>query len=148
LRQILTYRGLIPAQSTSIQEEFSVTEQDLKESGSKDRHKQNVNMLDDESASDGGAEICVTEWVDTPMDKPITCPFLKPNASKRDEVKYTFDVSKYDKLFDILVPGLVIKLSEGHIVPSAEQLAKRKYCKWHDSYSHTTNECNYFHRQI
>jgi hypothetical protein len=40
----------------------------------------------------------------------------------------------------------VIRLSEGHVVPSAEQLAKRKYCKWHDSYSHTTIECNYFRR--
>jgi hypothetical protein len=42
----------------------------------------------------------------------------------------------------------VIRLTEGHVVPSADQLAKRKYCKWHDSYSHTTNECNYFHRQV
>jgi hypothetical protein len=42
----------------------------------------------------------------------------------------------------------VIKLSEGHVVPSAKQLAKRKYCKWHDSYSHRTNECNYFHQQV
>jgi hypothetical protein len=23
-------------------------------------------------------------------------------------------------------------------------LAKKIYCKWHDSYTHTTNECNYF----
>jgi hypothetical protein len=42
----------------------------------------------------------------------------------------------------------VIRLTEGHVVPNADQLAKRKYCKWHDSYSHTTNECNYFHRQV
>jgi hypothetical protein len=42
----------------------------------------------------------------------------------------------------------VIRLSEGHVVPSAEQLAKKKYYKWHDSYSHTTNECNYFRRLV
>jgi hypothetical protein len=23
-----------------------------------------------------------------------------------------------------------------------------KYCKWHDTFSHTTNECNYFHCQV
>jgi hypothetical protein len=34
------------------------------------------------------------------------------------------------------------------VIPVAEQLAQRKYCKWHDSFSHTTNECNYFHQQI
>jgi hypothetical protein len=42
----------------------------------------------------------------------------------------------------------VIRLTEGHVIPSANQLAKKKYCKWHYSYSHTTNECNYFHRQV
>jgi hypothetical protein len=24
---------------------------------------------------------------------------------------------------------------------------RKKYCKWHDSYSYTTNECNYFWQQ-
>jgi hypothetical protein len=61
-------------------------------------------------------------------------------------MKYTFDVSKCDKLFDLLLNGGAIRLNEGHAVPSADQLAKKKYYKWHDSYSHTTNECNYFHR--
>jgi hypothetical protein len=42
----------------------------------------------------------------------------------------------------------VIRLTEGHVIPSANQLAKKKYCKWHNSYSHTTNECNYFRRQV
>jgi hypothetical protein len=63
-------------------------------------------------------------------------------------MKYTFDVSKCDKLFDLLLKGRVIRLTEGHVIPSADQLAKKKYCKWHDSYSHNTNECNYFRRQV
>jgi hypothetical protein len=42
----------------------------------------------------------------------------------------------------------VIKLTDGHIIPSADRLARRKYCKWHDSYSHTINECNYFQRKV
>jgi hypothetical protein len=29
-------------------------------------------------------------------------------------------------------------------MPNANILAKKTYCKWHDSYNHTTNECNYF----
>jgi hypothetical protein len=28
-----------------------------------------------------------------------------------------------------------------------DRLARKKYCKWHNSFSHTTNDCNYFHRQ-
>jgi hypothetical protein len=44
-------------------------------------------------------------------------------------VKYTFDVTKCDKLFDVLVKGGMIRLSEGHVVPSVEQLGRRKYCK-------------------
>jgi hypothetical protein len=69
-------------------------------------------------------------------------------VGKKDEIKYTFDVSKHDMLFDVLVKGGLIKLTEGHVIPSADQLAKKKYCKWHDSYSHMTNKCNYFHRQV
>jgi hypothetical protein len=67
---------------------------------------------------------------------------------KRDEVKFTFDVTKYDKLFDVLLQNKVIRLSENHVVPSVAQLAKGKYCKWHETFSHTTNKCNYFHRQV
>jgi hypothetical protein len=37
---------------------------------------------------------------------------------------------------------------EGHVIPNVDQLAKKKYCKWHDSCSHMTNECNYLHRQV
>jgi hypothetical protein len=33
-------------------------------------------------------------------------------------------------------------------MPTVEQLARRKYCKWHNSFSHMTNECNYFCQRI
>jgi hypothetical protein len=53
-----------------------------------------------------------------------------------------------DKLFDVLVQGGVIKLAEGHVIPAAEVLAKRRYYKWHGSYFHSINECNYFRWQV
>jgi hypothetical protein len=59
-------------------------------------------------------------------------------------MKYTFDVSKCDHLSDLLLRGGVIRLTEGHVIPNADLLAKKTYCKWPDSYTHTTNECNYF----
>jgi hypothetical protein len=34
------------------------------------------------------------------------------------------------------------------LYPHKTNSQKKKYCKWHDSYSHTTNECNYFHWQV
>jgi hypothetical protein len=120
----------------------------FKESNHRDGEKNHVNYVDEESTSEGETEAHVAEWVDTPKDKPISCSFLRPSAAKKDEIKYAFDVSKCDRLFDELVKRGVIRLTEGHIIPSADQLAKKKYCKWHDSYSHTTNECNYFRRQV
>jgi hypothetical protein len=59
-----------------------------------------------------------------------------------------FDVTKCDKLFDVLLQNKAIQLSDNHVVPSAAQLGKGKYCKWHGTFSHTTNECNYFRRQV
>jgi hypothetical protein len=59
-------------------------------------------------------------------------------------MRYTFDMLKCDRLFDLLLQGGVIRLTEGHVIPSVDILAKKTYCKWHDSYTRTTNECNYF----
>jgi hypothetical protein len=120
----------------------------FKDGNTREKEKQGVNFVEEESTSDSDAEICVAEWVDTPKHKSIPCSFLKPSSGRKEEVKYTFDVSKCDKLFDVLVQGGVIKLKEGHVIPTAEYLAKKRYRKWHDSYSHTTNECNYFRQQV
>jgi hypothetical protein len=67
-----------------------------------------VHYVDDEVEDEEGNEICVAEWVEKPEDKPITCSFLKPNGGRRDEIKYTFDVLKCDRLFDLLLQGGVI----------------------------------------
>jgi hypothetical protein len=101
-----------------------------------------VHYVDDEVEDEEGNEICVAIWVDKPGDKPFSWSFLKPNRGRRDEMKYTFDVSKCDHLFNLLLQGGVIRLTEGHVIPNADILAKKTYCKWHDSYTHTTNECN------
>jgi len=36
----------------------------------------------------------------------------------------------------------------GVTIPPLEELKRRAYCKWHDSSSHATNDCNVFRRQI
>jgi hypothetical protein len=120
----------------------------LKDSAIWDKEKHNMSYIEGEARNEEDNEICVAEWVETPRDKSISCSFLKPNGGRKDEMKYTFDVPKCDRLFDLLLCGGVIRLTEGHGVPSADMLAKKKYCKWHDSYSYTTNECNYFWQQV
>jgi hypothetical protein len=117
----------------------------FKEVTSKD--KPGVNCGDEGSSSEEESEVCVAEWVDAPRDKPLSCSFLRPSSGK-EEVKYTFDMTRCDKLFDVLLQNQIIRLSEGHVIPSSGQAAKGKYCKWHGTFSHTSNERNYFHRQV
>jgi hypothetical protein len=61
-------------------------------------------------------------------------------------MKFTFDVSKCDRIFDELLKHGNIHLS--HAIPSPEELKRHAYCKWHISFSHATNDCNVFRRQI
>jgi hypothetical protein len=84
-----------------------------------------VHFLDDEHDDEEGNEICVAEWLEKPRGKPISCSFLKPNEERRDEMRYAFDVSKCDCLFDLLLRGGVIRLTEGHIIPSADIFGNR-----------------------
>jgi hypothetical protein len=60
----------------------------------------------DEKANDEASnEISIAEWIENPGNKPISCSFLKPNGGRREEMRYTFDVSKCDHLFDFLLRG-------------------------------------------
>ena len=108
-----------------------------------------VNTLecDSDSASDDDVEICVAEWVHAPKSKPFACTALRPTPAKR-EVKFTFDIIKCDKIFDMLLQEKHIRLREGHVFPSSEELREKAYCKWHNSFSHASNDCNVFRRQV
>ena len=76
-----------------------------------------------------------------------TCASLKPIPKNRhDEVKYNFDVSKCDRIFDELARLGKIKFS--HTIPSADELKRRAYCKLYNTFSHATNDCNILRRQI
>jgi hypothetical protein len=79
--------------------------------------------------------------------KSSACSSLQPVQKKRqEEGKFTFNVGKCDKIFDELLKNGNIKIN--HTVPSADELKRRAYCKWHKSFSHATNDCNVFCRQI
>ena len=61
-------------------------------------------------------------------------------------MKFTFDVSKCDRIFDELLRLGHIKIT--HVIPPLEELKRRAYCKFHNSYSHATNDYNVFRRQV
>jgi hypothetical protein len=61
-------------------------------------------------------------------------------------MKFTFDVAKCDKIFDELFKVGKIKMS--HTIPPIDQLKRRAYCKFRNSFSHATNDCNTFRQQI
>jgi hypothetical protein len=91
----------------------------------KEREKTSVGALDENMSSDEDTEVCVAEWVETPKGKPVMCSFLKPSPGKREEMKFTFDITKCDKLFDVLLQNNVIRLKGGHVIPTVDQLAQK-----------------------
>jgi hypothetical protein len=79
--------------------------------------------------------------------KSSSCSSLQPVQKKQqEEVEFTFNVGKCDKIFDELLKNVNIKID--YTVPPVDELKRRAYCKWHNSFSHTTNDCSVFRRQI
>nr|ABA98801.1 retrotransposon protein, putative, unclassified [Oryza sativa Japonica Group] len=77
--------------------------------------------------------------------KVLPCQWVKSSGKVE---KYDFDITKADKIFDLLLREKQIQLPVGHTIPSAEELGKKRYCKWHNSGSHSTNDCKVFRQQI
>jgi hypothetical protein len=78
---------------------------------------------------------------------PYTCKLLRPSNGKNPvEPKndkfvtktYTFDISKCDYIFDLLVIDGQIIVPKGLKVPPIEQRKKRGYCKYHNYLGHKT----------
>ncbi|GKV50945.1 hypothetical protein SLEP1_g57622, partial [Rubroshorea leprosula] len=87
-------------------------------------------------------------------DKPVTCPNLVKvtqqveAAAKRLSYEsgrqYTFDVTKANEIFDYLKKSGHIKLPQGHRLPMVAEIASKDYCKFHNSWKHSTNDCVIF----
>ena len=81
------------------------------------------------------------------VTKCSTCSSLKPiNKNRKEEIKFTFDVSKCERIFDELEKMGKMKFS--HTIRSVEELKRRAYCKFHNIFSHATNDCNVLRRKI
>jgi hypothetical protein len=105
------------------------SESQSKETAKTIRHNMHIVECDQSSSDDESTEVYTAEMV-----------------WPQEEVKFTFNVGKCDKIFDELLKNGNIKIN--HTVPSADELKRRAYCKWHNSFFHATNDCNVFRRQI
>jgi hypothetical protein len=100
-----------------------------------------VSYVDYSDSEDEDHMIVLAEWVEG--KKTVSCPF-----GKKEPEKFSFDITKADKIFDLLLQQGQIKLSQFHTIPSTEELKRMKYCKWHNATSHDTNDCKIFRQQI
>jgi hypothetical protein len=102
-----------------------------------------VQWASDDEEEANGFDIGLAEW--TRNKQTVQCPWVKEVSERR---QYGFDMNKADQIFDLLLKEKQIKLLVEHVIPSAEELRNRKYCKWHHSWSHHTNECKIFCQQV
>ncbi|GLU07026.1 hypothetical protein SLE2022_240060 [Rubroshorea leprosula] len=100
---------------------------------------------------DANFDLDVAEVV---ADNPVVCPDLVKVAQQTDKTvkryvgeagkQYTFDISKTNEIFDHLKKSGLIKLPPGHKIPMAGEIGNREYCKYHNSWKHSTNDCVIF----
>jgi len=112
---------------------------------SKKPFQKKINYVEYSANDDSEEEqetVASAEWIHN-SKKPVACPF-----GKKVPESYGFDITKVDKIFDLLLSEGLIKLKPYHKIPSEEELKHMKYCKWHNATSHDTNECKVFWQQI
>jgi hypothetical protein len=56
-------------------------------------------------------------------------------------------VSKVEQIFDLLLKEKQLKLPEGCMLPTAQELQGRSFCMWHYSFTHNTSDCKELRRQ-
>ena len=110
-----------------------------------EKFKRHVNMAQAGDFDDSGEEqeVAVAEW--TREANPVPCKWVK----QKELVKgFDFNVAKALQIFDLLLKEKQLKLPENHKLPMTQELQGRKYCKWHHSFTHATNDCKELLRQI
>ncbi|XP_051140068.1 uncharacterized protein LOC127257654 [Andrographis paniculata] len=80
--------------------------------------------------------------------KPYVCPKLKPVPGSEGKDQPTFDSSKADEIFDILLTDGQIRIPKGQRLATKEEIKGRPYCKWHNSFTHNTSQCTHFRKEI
>jgi hypothetical protein len=81
-----------------------------------------------------------------PFHPVFICSALNPvvQNNQQNKIRYTFEIFNCDEVFDILVLEKRIRIPADCVISSSKELGKCAYCKWHDSFSHNTCDCNVF----
>jgi peptide methionine sulfoxide reductase MsrB len=135
---------------SQLQQKASAQESPSKKNKDNFKHtRRNGNYVnrDSDNSSDESNDIYATEFCWPSKAKSYACDSLKlVHKNRQEEIKFTFDVAKCDKIFDELHKAGCIKMS--HTIPPLDELKQKAYCRWYNSFSHATNDCNIFHRQV
>ncbi|XP_021817032.1 uncharacterized protein LOC110759283 [Prunus avium] len=86
------------------------------------------------------------------IDKPFVCKGLVKTDNSRTKIPdakfatretkpYTFDLTRAEAIFDLLLAEKKVKLSFGHKIPEPDEFKGKTFCKYHSSWSHNTNNC-------
>jgi hypothetical protein len=106
-----------------------------------------VHLVERDSLDDESTDVYTTELVWPMKAKPLSFSSLHlVQKNRQEEVKFSFNVAKCDKKFDELLKSGNIKVA--YTIPPLDDLKRHAYCKWHNSFSHDTNDCNVSRRQI
>jgi hypothetical protein len=104
-----------------------------------------IHLVGRDNSDDESTDIYTTKLVWSVKAKPYAFYSLQPvQKNQQEEIKFTFNITKCDKIFDKLEKNG--KLT--HTIPPLDELKRCAYCKWHNSFSYATNDCNVFRRQI
>lgn len=81
-------------------------------------------------------------------------PYVNPPSGKakndavQGERTYTFDVTQQEAIFDHLNADGRIRFRKGYKPPTSADLVGKEYCKFHCSWTHSTNACIVFRNLI
>jgi hypothetical protein len=85
------------------------------------RHNVHIVQCDQSCSDDESTEVYAAEMVWPKQAKSLACSSLQPVQKKRqEEIKFTFNVGKCDKIFDELLKNGNIKIN--HTIPSVDKL--------------------------
>ena len=104
-------------------------------------YESNPELVDDSDEEVESHEVAAVDWV---WKYSEYIPWAKNKSTEEEKKKFNFDITKADKIFDYLLEKGQIKLTGNHRIPSVEELKNKRYCKYHNSNTHSTNDCKVF----